>query len=85
MVLWAKHTLTVLLASAFLAACSDKLQEVSEVESSSSNGIDSGSFLRTAPVVFTEINPKNTTLEDEDGDRSDWIELFSKDMLKFLP
>ncbi|MBP5247265.1 MAG: CotH kinase family protein [Fibrobacter sp.] len=69
--------MTVLLASAFLAACSDKLQEVSEVESSSSNGIDSGSFLRTAPVVFTEINPKNTTLEDEDGDRSDWIELFN--------
>ena len=34
-------------------------------------------FVRSAPVVFTEINPKNISLEDEEGDKSDWIELFN--------
>lgn len=34
-------------------------------------------FARTAPVIFTEVSPQNIDYEDEDGDKSDWVELFN--------
>lgn len=34
-------------------------------------------FVRSAPVIFTEIVPQNLDYEDENGEHSDWIELFN--------
>lgn len=34
-------------------------------------------FVRSAPVIFTEVVPQNLDFEDEDGEHSDWIELFN--------
>ena len=78
MVFWVKYALTVAAMGAFLASCSENLEKVSTEELTPPRDDPSaGNFLRTAPVVFTEVNPKNATFEDEDGDHSDWIELFN--------
>ena len=83
MVFWVKHVLTIAAMGAFLTSCSEDLQKAPDIESSTSGDISeitpatTDSFFRSAPVVFTEINPKNSTFEDEDGDHSDWIELFN--------
>lgn len=34
-------------------------------------------FVRSAPVMFTEVVPQNLDFEDEDGEHSDWVELFN--------
>ena len=58
----------------FAVACSD-----SDSASAVEEPIDEPTlpFVRSAPVLFTEVNPKNNSFEDEDGDKSDWIELFN--------
>ena len=78
MVFWVKYALTVAAMGAFLASCSENLEKVSTEElTPPADDPSAVHFLRTAPVVFTEVNPKNATFEDEDGDHSDWIELFN--------
>lgn len=57
-----------------LTCCSDNLDMVtSEPEPSPEPTV----FARTAPVIFTEIAPQNLDFEDEDGDKSDWVEIFN--------
>lgn len=57
-----------------IAGCSDSL-ESSPVPDN--EPVQDSVFVRTAPVLFTEIAPQNLDFEDEDGDKSDWIEIFN--------
>lgn len=55
-----------------LCCCSDDL------ESSPSNVEPVPEpFSRTAPVIFTEVTAQNLDYEDEDGEKSDWAEIFN--------
>ncbi len=55
-----------------LCCCSDDL------ESSAPNAETSPvPFSRTAPVIFTEVTPQSLDYEDEDGEKSDWLEIFN--------
>ena len=74
-----KYALAIATLSGLLLSCSDNLDDVSEDDLNPPGEIpaDAENFTRSAPVVFTEVNPQNFTFQDEDGDNSDWIELFN--------
>ncbi len=58
---------------ALFLACTDTPKPASVPEPE----IPETPFVRSAPVIFTEVVPQNLSFEDEDGEHSDWVELFN--------
>lgn len=57
----------------WICCCSDDVESASAVD----EPLPAEPFARTAPVIFTEVTPQNLDYEDEDGDHSDWVEIFN--------